>query len=419
MCIWLVHHHAASPEQPGITRHYSLARRLQASGYDVIIIASAFDRLTRQPIFLGPHETFRLQAIDGVRFFWLRATAYRRHIVRRALNMVTFAIRLMRYARLGTLPKPQVIWGSSPHLLAAWAAERLACMYDVPFILEVRDVWPQTLIDLGKYSPWHPGVKLLAAIESHLYRRADRIISALPYASTHMAQRGADIAKIVWIPNGVDFSLVPPPTPPCQDSNAPFTVMYAGAHGLANNIELILQAAAFLSTRRCTRSIQFRFIGDGPEKPRLLQVAKRLGLQSVHFEPARPKSDIYACLASADVCVLTLKDAAVFRWGVSPNKLFDYMAAARPVICAVRAGNNLVEQARAGLCVPPDDPQAVADAIITLAGMSYQERWQMGLRGREYVEKHYNVDVLARRLEQEVLVPLLNTQAHRKAYRME
>lgn len=400
MNIWVVNHYAIPPGRAGGTRHFTFARELQKRGHKVTIIASSFDHYVRQEVRLREGETYRLEEVDGVPFFWIRTPPYSGNSPARVWNMVAFALRLLGTANPALLGKPDVVWGSSPHLFAALAAERLARRCRTPFVLEVRDLWPQTLIDLGGFSPCHPFIQVLQTIERYLYRRSDRIISLLPLAHLHMAEKGADPAKIAWIPNGVDLSLVPPPTPPPPRADGVFTVMYAGAHGLANNLDLIVKAAAIVARKGWNSRIQFRLVGDGPEKPRLKQMAQEWGLENIWFEDAIPKQEVYNVLFSADAFVISLKDSRLFRWGVSPNKLFDYMASARPVIFAVATDSNPVADAGAGITVPPNDPAALAEAVIQLAQMSAHERWEMGLRGRRYVEEKHAFHRLTDKLEE-------------------
>ena len=400
MNVWVINHYAVPPGRAGGTRHFSFAGELQKRGHKVTIIASSFDHYVRQEARLREGETYRLEEVDGVPFLWIRTPPYSGNSPARVWNMVAFALRLLGIANPALLGKPDVVWGSSPHLFAALAGERLARRYRTPFVLEVRDLWPETLIDLRGVSPRHPFIQVLERIEHYLYRRADRIISLLPLAHLHMIEKGAEPAKIAWIPNGVDLSVVPRPTPPPPRPDGVFTVMYAGAHGLANNLDLIVEAAAIVAKKGWNGRIQFRLLGDGPEKPRLKRMAQAWGLENIRFEDAVPKQEVYNALLSADAFVISLRDSRLFRWGVSPNKLFDYMASARPVIFAVATDSNPVADAGAGITVPPNDPAALAEAVIQLAKMSAQERWEMGLRGRRYVEEKHAFHRLTDKLEE-------------------
>jgi len=396
MRIWLVNHYALPPQHAGGTRHYTLAREWLRQGHEVTLIASSVDYMRREETYLQPGETARLEMMDGVPFLWLRTPPYTGNSLRRVSNMLAFAYRLRREAPRYLEP-PDIVVGSTPHLFAAWAAYRLARWYRVPFVLEVRDLWPQTLIDLGGFSPYHPFIMLLAWLETQLYRRAQAVVTLLPGAAEYIAPKRGTHQGIHWIPNGVDFSLIPPPTPPPPEP--PFTVMYAGAHGLANGLDVALEAARILESKGWGKQVQFRFIGDGPEKPRLMQQVRIWGLSNVVFEDPLPKRKVYLRLQQAHAFLIMLRDSRLFRWGISPNKLFDFMALARPVVFCVRTPFNPVKEHESGLSIPPDDPQALAAALRTLAETPFKARWEMGLRGRAYVEQEHDLRKLAQRFE--------------------
>ena len=399
MNIWLVNHYAILPQQAGGTRHYVLARELVERGHQVTIIASSFDHTTRQEMHLREGEASRLEVVNGVRFLWIRTPPYRGNSPKRLWNMMVFARKVLGLQATDLGGPPDVVLGSSPHLFAAWAAERIARRYRVPFVLEVRDLWPQSLVDLGGFSENHPFVQFLERIERSLYQRACRIITLLPGAGGHVAEKGGDISRITWIPNGVDLSLVPAPTPP--PSNGEFTFLYAGAHGLANRLDFLLDAIQYAQNMRPDLTLRFRFVGDGPEKPALIERSRKLGIQNVTFEDPVPKSEIYHVMSAANAFVVVLHDTPLYRWGISVNKIYDYLAMARPIALAAPDSiyNNPVKEAGAGLTASAGDPKAYAESLIELANMPAEELWRIGLKGRKYVEENHDFKRLADRLE--------------------
>lgn len=398
MNIWWVNYTALPPTEAGGTRHYSLARELRGRGHDVTVIASSFHYVDRSEIRLAGDQSFRFENVDGVPFLWLKTPGYQKKQAARVWSWVVFGWRLWRGTGLSELSPPDIVIGSSPYPFAALAAERVARRYGAPFAFEVRDLWPQTLIDLGDHSRYHPFIALLSMIERYLYRRSNLIINLLPDADQYMVERGAQPGRIVWIPNGVDLSMVPDPQPPADDGV--FTAMYAGAHGLANGLDVLLDAARLLE-RNGWRSdrLRIRLVGSGPEKARLQERARRENIENVEFHAPVPKSQIYEVLAEADAFFMHLRDSPVFRWGVSPNKLFDYMVSARPVVFAVGSTVNPVGESGCGLTISPEDPEALADAMEHLMELSAAERWEMGQRGRRYVEEQHALSRLAANLE--------------------
>lgn len=395
MRVWIVNQYAGLPARPGGTRHYSLARELIRRGHQPVIIGSSFAHMTRSDT--GPAEAdTRSEQVDGVPFMWLRTPPYEGNSLARIKNMLTFSRRVWREDGLAQFERPDVIVGSSPHLFAALSAERLARRYGVPFVLEVRDLWPQTLVDLGQFSPFHPAILAFGMVERYLYHRASRIISLLPLAHDHMAAKGADPAAVVWIPNGVDLSLIPPT--PCPSGRDGFTVIYAGAHGLSNQLSTVLEAAYHLE--KVGAPVRFRLIGDGPEKGALREMAQRFGLRSVQFEDPVPKAEIFAVLQEADAFIITHQDAPLYRWGMSQNKLFDYLAVGRPIICGSNCPYNPVAEAKAGFVVHPTDSIEMAAAVRRMADTPWPERQAMGERGRAFAELHHRFEHLGERFEQ-------------------
>lgn len=378
-------------------RHHNLAGELIRRGHRVVIFASSFDHRTRQENRLAPGEKVKREDIDGVPYVWLRTPPYPGNTSARVWNMAVFAGRIWRVGKAAGFERPDVIIGSSPHLFAALAAQRLAARFRVPFVLEVRDLWPQSLVDLANVSARHPVVRGLEKIERYLYRRAARIISLLPGAVDHMVEKGADRERVVWIPNGINTDLVPPPEPPPNDGV--FTVMYTGAHGLANALDVLLEAASIVGSETWGRGVRFRFIGDGPEKPRLMERVRGENIKNVFFEDSVPRNKVYNLLKESNVLWVTLKDSPLYRWGISLNKLYDYLAAARPIVFGANVTVNPVAEAQAGLTVPPENPLALAEAIKELLYMSPEKRWEMGLCGREYVERYHSFARLADKLE--------------------
>ena len=399
MNIWLVNHYAIPPQQAGGTRHYAFAKKLVERGRKVTIIASSFDHVTRQELRLSNRESSRVEEIDGVRFLWLRTPPYEGNSAQRLWNTMVFARKVLDLRAEDLGGPPDVVLGSSPHLFAAWAAERLARRHRVPFVLEVRDLWPQSLVDLGSFSEGHPFIRWLEYIERGLYRRARRIVTLLPGAADHIAHKGGHPGRIVWIPNGVDLRLLPPPSPP--EPRESLTFLYAGTHGLANHLDYLLEAIHHAHGLRPELPAHLRFVGDGPEKPALIQRARELGLKNVAFEDPIPKNRIFEVLASADAFLVALQDTPLYRWGISLNKIYDYLAMARPIVLAAPDSvyNNPVEEARAGLTAPSSDPEAYARRLVELTETPAEERWQMGLRGRKYVEDNHDLGRLACKLE--------------------
>lgn len=393
--VWILNHYAQEPGGAGGTRHFSLARHLPNYGWKATIIAASTDHSTGlQRLDAG--EMRRLQNDDGVPFLWLKTRGYSGNGMDRVGNMLDYTRAVLKQDNLSSLDTPDVIIGSSVHPLAAWAGRRLAKRHGVPFVFEVRDLWPQTLIDMGRLSDRHPAAIGLRWLEKSLYRDAYRIIVLLPKAHEYIEPLGIPREKIVWIPNGTDTENFPV-APPAKDSDT-FTLMYFGAHGAANGLDNLLAAMERVQRAPAGGRIQLRLIGDGPLKPSLMASAREKGLATVRFEDPVPKKDIPALAAQADAFVFNLIDAPVFRYGISSNKLFDFLAAGRPVLFCCASSNNPVAEAGAGTTVPPENPQALSEAILNLASLPVAQRAKMGAAGRRHLEENYDMKRLAARL---------------------
>lgn len=404
MNIRIFNHYAHPNTLPGGTRHHDLGRELVKRGHRVTIFASSFQHSLRQHVGLRPGERWAMEDADGVRFVWLRTPPYSGNNLGRVWSMVVYMWRAWRLGRalprrMPDVGRPDIVIGSSVHLLAVLAAYRVARRHRARFVMEVRDLWPQTLVDMGALSPQQPLTQALRWLEQFLYRRAERIVTLLPFAHEYIAGCGVAREKVVWIPNGVDLSSASFPTGPDEGrEGSDFVVMYLGAHGQANALDVLLEAARRLAASG-EGAIRFVLIGSGPEKERLMAMARGWGLSNVEFRDPISKEFVPQTLAEADALAVVLQDLPLYRYGISLNKLFDYMAAAKPIVFAGAPANNPVKNAVCGLTVPPRDPQALADALVQLAQMSREEREAMGKRGRAYVEEHHDIRKLAEKLE--------------------
>lgn len=212
-----------------------------------------------------------------------------------------------------------------------------------------------------------------------------------------------DSAKFVYVPNGIDIGELKYASGPLPEQHAAileglrsrrrFIIGYAGAHGLANALPSLIRAGQLLHDD----DVSVVLVGQGPEKDRLRALVKELRIDNVVFLPPVAKDSIPTLLASMDVLYIGLQNKSVFRFGISPNKLLDYMMAAKPIIQSIKAGNDMVSEAGCGISVPPEDPGAVARAVRNLMALDEGERKAMGIRGRTFVIENHDYQVLASR----------------------
>jgi len=395
MNIWIINHYAIPPGQSGGTRHYDLARELMAAGHHPLIIAANFNHWSRKNYHHLSETLCRESCERGVPFFWLATPGYGGNLAR-LRNMLTFSLRLKTLFTHTPPNKPDIIIGSSPHLFGAFAGFLLAKRLQVPFVLEIRDIWPLSMVEVAGVAPWHPMVILLSCMEKWLYRHADGIVSLLPGTDRHITACVAAPGPFLWLPNGIALEKLPSFSE--KTHIPPFIILYAGSHGDANHLECILDAAELLA--KAETPVRFEFVGQGPEKTKLMNKAHTMRLKNVRFEDPLPKEQIYRRMAEADAFIVSLKKTPLYRFGISLNKLFDYMAVGKPVIFAGDAYHNPVALADCGIVSPPENARELANGILNLMNMTTEERRAMGRRGRRFVEQTHNTRFLAVKLTQ-------------------
>jgi glycosyltransferase involved in cell wall biosynthesis len=390
--VWIVNQYAGSPRHGMEYRHYYLARGLMQRGHTVVVITGSRSHLYTAPPRVS--RPFTLERIDGVTYCWVALPPYERAIsLARVVNMAAFALRLERLP-IHRLPPPDAILVSSPSLFPLPVASRWARRYGARLVFEVRDIWPLTLRELGGLPAWHPLVALMQWIEDYGYRKADRVVSVLPAALDHMVSRGMDPRKFHYLPNGIDLTGRPIDGAAANtvgDAIRPglFTVGFVGTLGRANVLEPLIDAARLLGPDEA----QIVVVGHGPERDQL--AARAEGLRNVTFTGPVPKRQVASVLERFDACYVGYRRSSLYRFGVSPNKLYDYMAAGRPVLFAAEAANQPVREADCGRTVAPEDPAALAAAIRSLAACSQAERERLGVNARAYVEQHHDYAHLA------------------------
>jgi glycosyltransferase involved in cell wall biosynthesis len=397
MQILLIHQAFASLDEPGGTRHHELARYLAFRGHQITIIASPVSYLTG--LRKGEKVQWVIREEGGTGIHVLRAYTYsalHRSFVHRIFSFISFMVSSFL---IGLSVRPvDLIWGTSPPIfqgVTAWALSRLK---RVPFLFEVRDLWPAFAVAIGvlrqplliRASEW---------LERFLYRHADLVVVNSPGFIEHVLARGAREVKLV--PNGSDASMFSPDLDGSSlrqewELQDKFIALYAGAHGLSNDLGVILSAADLL---REQTGIAIVLLGDGKDKPALMAQASKMHLSNLHFIAPLPKNVMPVALAASNACIGILKPIPLYAT-VYPNKVFDYMAAGRPVILAIDGViRNLIDESKAGIFVEPGNAQALAAAILHLATHP-QDVKEMGLNGRKVVEERYNRPLLADHLAQ-------------------
>ena len=389
MHILIIHQAFATLNEPGGTRHHELARYLVQHGHRVTIIASPVSYITGNAP--APSTEKEEKGITIIRAYVYQA--HHKSFVHRVFAFVSF---MASSFFVGLRVKDvDLIWGTSPPIfqgITAWALSRLK---RTPFLFEVRDLWPAFAIAVGVLKN-KMLIRLSEWLERFLYRAADRVMVNSPGYVDHVQDLGAK--RVELTPNGADAGMFDPTKKgevfrESHSLKSKFVVLYAGAHGISNDLGVVLEAA----NKLIEKPIQLVLLGDGKEKVNLQVQAEKMGLQNVTFLPSVPKSEMADALAGADACLAILKPIEWYK-ATYPNKVFDYMAAGRPIVLAIDGViRDVVEAAECGIFAESGDALALADAIIVLAE-NFERSKKMGLSGRRYVEEHFDRARLAEQL---------------------
>lgn len=392
--IWMVNHYAVTEDMPGGTRHLDLARLLLRFRWRTEIFASSFNHNSHRFVRRGtfPWSSVK-ETVDGVGFTWVPSTPYTKNDIRRYLNMVSFMLLFL--LRMPFRARPDLILGSSAHLLAALAAYVASRRHRVPFVLEIRDVWPDSLIQLGLSDA--STISALRLLEAYLYDRADLIIGVSEGIADRIRNKGVDPSKIEVIAHGI----ARPPALTEEERtlarsalgwDGRVVLIWAGSLQPFNGLDTLISAAHDL---RDLPELLVVLLGDGSERDMLMTQAR--GLSSVVFHPSVPKSEIWSWLIAADIGILTSRRFEAFT-GVRPRKIFDYMAAGLPVVCTVPGEAwQVLKEAEAGVFAEWENPSALADAIRSLVNHS-ERRGKLGRNGREAVANLHSIERSAEKL---------------------
>jgi glycosyltransferase involved in cell wall biosynthesis len=396
MNILLINHYAGSPRHGMEFRPYYLAREWVRQGHRVTIVASSVSHLRQKNLLIS--SAIAREQIDGIDYLWVRTLPYDGNGVKRLLNMLQFTAKIYRMAREFVTARPDVVVASSTYPYDIWPARKIARAVKAKLVFEVHDLWPLTPRMLGGFSKRHPMIFSMQLAEDYACRHADKVVSLLPGTAPYLQDRGMVAGKFVYIPNGFDPAEAVKPLSEALvrrirafAQNFTATCIYAGGHAISNALNPLIEAAA----RPECADVGYILAGKGVEKPRLMQRARDLGLKNILFLDPVEKLAVPTLLALADIAYIGWHDSSMYQFGMSPNKLFDYMKEGLPVVHANSSPFDLVRDADCGVSVPADDVQAITQAVARLASLPRAERQTMGARGRAFLHEHHGYPNLA------------------------
>lgn len=398
MNIMLINHYAGSVEMGMEFRPYYFAREWEKMGHNVWIVAGDYSHLRK----VNPEvkEDLQYDIIEGVKYLWLKTGDYQGNGIKRALTMFRFCAKLfLKSKALLAIIKPDVIITSSTYPLDTFPGQFLKRKSKALLVHEMHDVWPATLVELGGMSKWHPFVMLLQLGENSAYKKSDKVVSLLPATKAHMMQHGMREDKFICIENGVvEEDWVDPKELPKEHietletlkKSGKFVVGYVGGHALSNSLMNLILAAEKIAIS----DVHFVLIGDGVEKNQLIKYTEERQINNVTFLPPISKKCIPKLKDYFTIGYCSAKDSPLYRYGISMNKIYDYMYMGIPVLLGFHANENLIEKYNCGF-VSDAMPEKIIETIIKFYMLDKSELKRMGEHGKKIIEDKYKISKLA------------------------
>lgn len=407
MNILYINHYAGSPKHGMEFRPYYMSKLWVQQGHSVTILAASHSHVrARQPTSNNQEiSQSTMEKIDGIDYIWYPTPKYDGNGIKRVKNIFSFLGKVyLDSTSLIKKLKPDVVIASSTYPIDIWVAKRIAHKAGAKLIYEVHDLWPLSPIELGGMSPKHPFIMMCQAAENYAYKHADVVVSMLPKVHEHMRSHGLDLNKLHIIPNGIveedwqsdnveglENSLLKDFLEQ-QKKEGKIIVGYAGSHGKPNALNYFLDAAKLIQQE--TDNIIFVSVGSGLEKDNLINYMKNEQITNFHFFNPIPKKQIPALLHYFDIAYIGWNVTPIYRFGIAPNKLMDYMMAEKVVLHSVEAGNDPVSESGCGVTVAPEKPHEIAAGLLKLSKLSELERAHMGAKGKQFVLNHHTYSIL-------------------------
>ena len=369
------------------------------AGHNVLIVTASYTHLRSKQFPVS--EKIEKILIEGINYLVLKTPSYEENNYKRIFNILAFLYGLKRnWKKIVNEFNPNVVIASSTFCFDIYSSKKIADISGAKLIFEVHDLWPLSPIELGGYSRWHPYIFFMQRAENFAYKYSDKVVSILPKTLDYMIDHGLKKDKFVHIPNGICTgewkidSEIPVEISELLDNlrqRKKIIIGYAGNHGIANALNNLIDAMESLQNE----NVFLMLIGRGQEKQNLMKRVREKNITNVHFISAVPKTVIPSLLDKLDILYVGLQNQPVFRFGISPNKLIDYMMAGKPIIQAINAGNDMVTEAGCGISIEPENTKAVINGIRHLITQSEEKLIELGNRGKDYCVKNHDYKVLA------------------------
>jgi glycosyltransferase involved in cell wall biosynthesis len=401
MRILIINLYAGAPSMGMEYRPYYLANYWKKAGHKVLIVTASHHHL-RSKQFESVKDIEK-QNVDGIDYLVFKTPDYSRNTLKRVLNIFVFLRKLSTSKkRIAAEFNPDIVIASSTFVFDIYSAKKIASICNSKLVFEVCDLWPLSIIELGGFSKWHPFVMAMQMAENYAFKHTDKVVTVLPEAKDYMVEHGLKPEKFIYVPNGIvveDWNI---------ENEIPHWLIemiskiklqnkkiigYAGNHGVANALFPLIDAMQILQND----NVDLLLIGRGQEKENLKLKVKQQNLNNVHFIDPLPKTIIPALLDKLNILYIGLQNQPVFRFGISPNKLMDYMMAGKPIIQAIKAGNDITTEAKCGISIEPENSKAIADAVKYLLSLSDEELMELGENGRRFCLKYHDYQILSKK----------------------
>lgn len=406
MNVWIVNHYAIPPSMGGLVRHYYFSKYLQKNGHTVKIFTSS--KIHNTDInMIRDKALYKEEKVDGIEYTFVKSRDYKGNGIQRILNMVELPFQMWKTMKLFyKKEKPDVIYTSSPDLFVAFFALLFGKKKKTPVVVEVRDLWPESIVEYKNMSKKNPIIQILYQLEKWIYKKADRLIFTMPGGKQYIKDKGwqkvVDLQKVHHINNGVDLAEFE-----YNKENSSFfdrdlesndkKVVYVGSIRLANNLGQLLQAAKVLKEKN-RNDIKFLIYGDGTEKEELEQFASEEKL-NVIFKGKVEKKYIPYILSKADVNIINVKNTGLTKYGCSWNKLFEYIASENPILCNFPQNYDLIKEYHLGISEKFTSSKEYASKIRELTDLTDEARYCISKNARR-LKKQYDYQYLTVCLEQ-------------------
>lgn len=405
--IWILNHYATNMFFEHGGRHYCFAKYLIRAGYDVrIFCASTIHNTGKNLIQDG--RLYEEDTCDGIPFVFVKARNYHGNGKSRVLNMIDYYRNIFKVT--GQFEQPDIIIGSSVHPLACVAAIKLGKRYACKAIVEIRDLWPESIVAYNIAKKNNPVIRFLYGLEQWIYKKADAIIFTMEGGRDYILEKGwdkahggsVDLNKVHYINNGTDLehftSLASKQL--CQDwmLEEPdyFKVIYTGSIRLTNQVELLVQVAE-MAQKEIKGKLRFLIYGEGEQREPLAQICEEKQLKNIHFMGSREKEAIPYILSKANVTVLDMYSSELFRFGVSPNKLFEYLAAGKPIVSGLICSYDIIKTYQCGVVVKELNKTELYRAIMKVYEAEPEEYSSMAEHAVD-TAKQFDFKVLTQKL---------------------